>query len=100
MARRVGETEDLALLGDLTEEVLLAEIEARYAKDQIYVRDPLLLSLSSAFLAAYLVTFRASDPSLCPADVRWGHHLCSQPLQGAEDLRQNCKLFNARVVVL
>ena len=48
MAKRVGETEDLALLGDLTEEILLGEIEARYAKDQIYVRDPLLLSLSSA----------------------------------------------------
>ena len=38
MARPVGETEDLALLGDLTEEILLAEIESRYAKDKIYVR--------------------------------------------------------------
>lgn len=44
MSRPVGETEDLALLGDLTEEVLLAEIEARYAKDQIYVREPMFLS--------------------------------------------------------
>ena len=42
MAKPAGETEDLALLGDLTEEVLLAEIEARYAKDHIYVRGPLL----------------------------------------------------------
>lgn len=46
MARPVGETEDLALLGDLTEEVLLGEIEARYAKDQIYVREPLPCSAS------------------------------------------------------
>lgn len=52
MAKRVGETEDLALLGDLTEEILLGEIEARYAKDQIYVREPLLLSLAPPSLPA------------------------------------------------
>ena len=34
----IGTTEDLASLGDLTEEILLAELKHRYAQDNIYVR--------------------------------------------------------------
>ena len=32
-----GVTDDLAVLGDLTEEILLSELKQRYGKDNIYV---------------------------------------------------------------
>lgn len=35
--RRKGEANDLAILSELSEEVILEELQARYDRDEIYV---------------------------------------------------------------
>lgn len=55
MARIRGETDDLASLSRLDENILLEELRSRYSKDRIYVsevaRTHLLLRNSSHFMS-------------------------------------------------